>query len=167
MAGRRHCSTGVTNAPLLVSYAIGGTAVNGVDYNAISNFVVIPIGASSATVTLVPKDDAFVQGSETISISLTNTPYYSAVPATNLTVTISDDEPVPPPLSLRVTSPTNGVLDLTLDGPAIGLFNVETSSDFNLWQSFATLLTVANTARLFDLIPTNAPYLFFRARQQE
>ena len=34
--------TGVTNAPMLVQYTIGGSAVNGDDYNVISNFVEIP-----------------------------------------------------------------------------------------------------------------------------
>ena len=77
--------TGVTNAPLLVSYMIGGTAVNGVDYEAVSNFVVIPAGAFSATRTLTPRDDALSEGTETISISLTHTPYYNAAPATNVT----------------------------------------------------------------------------------
>jgi len=159
--------TGVTNAPLLVSYAIDGTAVNGVDYNAISNFVVIPTGAYSATVTVTPKDDVFVEGWETISISLTNTPYYSAVPATNVAITLSDNEPVPPPLGLRLANPTKDVFDLALGGAATRLFNIETSSDFNVWQPFATLLTATTTTHLLDVMPTNAPYLFFRARQQE
>jgi len=39
--------TGVTNAPMLVQYTLGGSAVNGDDYNAISNFVEIPAGAFS------------------------------------------------------------------------------------------------------------------------
>ena len=158
--------TGATNAPLLVSYAISATAVNGVDYNAISNFAVIPAGAFSRTVMLTPKDDAFAEGSETISISLTITPYYNAVPATNIVITLSDNEMNPPTLNLGLVNPANGVLALTLDGPATRLFNVEASSDFSTWQPFANLLTFTNTARLLDFIPTNAPYLFFRARQE-
>src|SRR5438093_13126029 len=40
--------------PALPLYAGAGTAVNGVDYNALSNFVVIPAGAFPATRTLTP-----------------------------------------------------------------------------------------------------------------
>lgn len=159
--------TGVTNAPLRVSYAISGTAVNGVDYNAISNFAVIPAGAFFTTVTVTPKDDVFVEGSEVISISLTNMPHYNVVPPIIGIVTLADNEPVPPPLGLGLASPTNGVFALSLDGAATRLFNIEASSDFSVWQPFASLLTVTNTARLLELMPTSPPYLFFRARGQD
>jgi hypothetical protein len=64
--------TGVTSAPMLVNYSIGGTAINGIDYNALPNFVTIPAGAFSTTVTLVPRDDSLVpkqahRGSEVVS----------------------------------------------------------------------------------------------------
>jgi hypothetical protein len=166
-AGFTVTRTGVTNAPLLVSYTIGGTAVNGVDYDAISNFVVIPAGAFSATVTLTPRDDALADGTETISISLTNTPYYNAGPATNLSVTLSDNEAAPPPLSLQLVNPTNGLIDLTLSGAATRLFTIETSSNFRTWQPFTRMLTISNASEFLDRMLTNAPYLFFRARQQE
>jgi hypothetical protein len=150
-----------------VSYTIGGSALNGVDYNALSNFVVIPAGAFSASVTLTPRDDALAEGSETISISLTNTSYYNATPATNVIVTLSDNEPVPPPLSLQLASPSNGLFDLTLSGPATRVLTVETSSNLMGWQPFATLLTVTNSVRLLDWMPANTPQLFFRAKLEE
>jgi len=128
---------------------------------------VIPSGAFYKTVTLTPKDDVFVEGSETISISLLNAPYYSAVPPINVLIAFSDNEPVPPALSLRLANPMNGVFDLTLGGAATRLFNIEASSDFTVWHSFGTLLTATNLTHLLDLMPTNAPYLFLRARQQE
>jgi hypothetical protein len=159
--------TGVTNAPLLVTYTIGGTAVNGIDYNAVSDFVVIPAGAFSATRTLTPKDDSLSEGTESISISLTNTPYYSAAPATSVVVTLLDDEPVPPSLSLQLVSPTNGLFDLALSGAATRLFVIETSTNFNVWQPLTTLLTISNATHFVDQMPTNAPSVFFRARQQE
>jgi hypothetical protein len=141
--------------------------VNGVDYNAISNFAVISAGAFSATVTLTPRDDALAENPETISISLTNTSYYNATPATNVTVALSDNEPAPPSLSLQLVSPTDGLFDLTLSGAASRLFSIETSSNLSAWQPFTSLLTVTNTTRLLDRMPTNAPHLFFRARQQQ
>jgi len=131
---------------------------------------VIPSGAFYKTVTLTPKDDVFAESSETIFISLTNAPYYSAVPPIDIAVALSDNELVPPALSLRLASSTNGVFDLTLGSAATRLFNIEASSDFTEWHPFGpfgTLLTATNLTHLLDLMPTNAPYLFFRARQQD
>jgi hypothetical protein len=157
--------TGTTNAPLTVAYALGGSAVNGSDYNALSNYVVIPAGSSNANITLTPQDDAFVEGTETVSLSLFDTAGYNASPATNAVVTLADNESAPPPLSLQLISPTNGLFDLTLTGPATHLFSIETSSNLVAWQSFASLVTVSNSVRLLDRMPTNAPILFFRARE--
>src|SRR5439155_22665783 len=107
------------------------------------------------------------EGTESISISLTNTPYYNAAPATNLTLTLLDDDPAPPSPSLQLVSPTKGLFDLALSGAATRLFVIETSSNFNLWQPLTTLLTISNATHLVDQMPTNAPHLFFRAHQQE
>ena len=159
--------TGTTNSPLTVAYALGGSAMNGADYNALSNYVVVPAGSFTANITLTPQDDAFAEGAETVSLTLFDTAGYNAGPGTNVLVTLADNEPAPPPLGLQLISPTNGLFDLTLTGPATRLFSIETSSNLATWQSFATLLAVSNSARLLDRMPTNAPHLFFRARQQE
>ena len=116
---------------------VQGSVLHGViEDNAISNFAVIPAGAFSATVTLTPGDDALAEGAETIWISLTNTSYYNAVPATTVAVTFSDNEPVPPSLSLQFVSPSNGLFDLTLSGAASRLFTIEASSNLSTWQPF-------------------------------
>jgi len=47
------------------------------------------------------------------------------------------------------------------------LFTIEASGNLSAWQPIATLLTVTNSTRLLDRMPTNAPQLFFRARQQD
>jgi len=88
-------------------------------------------------------------------------------PAASVIVTLSDDEPAPPSLSLQLVSPTNGLFDLALNGAATRLFTIETSSNFNVWQPLTTLLTISNATHLLDQMPTNAPHLFFRARKQE
>ena len=157
--------TGTTNVPLTVAYALGGSAINGADYNTLSNYVVIPAGSSNASITLTPQDDAFIEGTETVSLSLFDTTGYNAGPGTNALLTLADNESAPPSSSLQLTSPTNGLFDLTLTGPATRLFSIETSSNLATWQSFASLVTVSNSVRLLDLMPTNAPMLFFRARE--
>ena len=158
--------TGVTNAPLTVGYALGGSALNGADYNALSNFVVIPAGSSNANITVTPRDDSAVEGSETVSVTLFDTASYNIGVGTNAVVTISDNEVAPPPLSLMLVSPASGQFELTLTGAATRVYAIEASANLDLWQAFTMLLTTTNTARIVDSMPTNAPHLFFRARQQ-
>ncbi|MCE9609448.1 MAG: hypothetical protein K8R23_04405 [Chthoniobacter sp.] len=60
--------TGSVTDPLVVSYTIGGTATNGVDYATIPSSVTIPAGSSSATIVI----DPFVTvGAITETVSLT------------------------------------------------------------------------------------------------
>ncbi len=156
--------TGSMTAPLTVSYTVGGNAVNGADYNALSNYVVIPTGSSNANVTVTPREDSAVEGTETISLSLFDTAGYSASITTNLIVNLTDNESSPPVLSLGLITPAAGEFQLTLTGPATRAYNVEASANLADWQPFTTLLTTTNRVRLVDLMPTNSVYLFFRAR---
>lgn len=50
--------TGSTTAPLTATYSLSGSAVNGVDYNALSNYVVVPAGSSSANIIVTPRSIA-------------------------------------------------------------------------------------------------------------
>jgi hypothetical protein len=61
---------GPTNAPLRVSYQVGGSASNGVDYRVLSGSVTIPAGARRAPIVVTPFDDNLVEGGETILLSL-------------------------------------------------------------------------------------------------
>ena len=66
--------TGPTTFALTVSFAIGGTAVNGGDYQAISGSVTIPAGQSSTTVTITPLADGVNDPNETVILTLTANP---------------------------------------------------------------------------------------------
>jgi hypothetical protein len=84
--------TGDTTADLVVTYLPSGSAVNGADYEALSGSVTIPAGASSATITVTPKDDALVEGPETVVLTLTaGTGYVPGTPSSD-TVTIADND---------------------------------------------------------------------------
>jgi len=157
--------TGITNAPLTVSYAIGGSAVNGADYNALSNFVIIPAGSSNTNVRVTPREDSAAEGIETVSLTLFDTAAYSVGVGTNAVVNLADNEVSPPPLGLNIVNPSSGEFELTLTGPATRAYTLEASPDFNVWQAFTVLLTTTNSARVVELMPTNSPYLFFRARE--
>lgn len=66
--------TGNTNLPLVVFYSIGGTAANGVDYDRLPGWVLIPAGASASPITVQPTDDNLVEGLETVILKLEPSP---------------------------------------------------------------------------------------------
>src|SRR5438067_3011418 len=112
--------TGSTSASLTVNYTLGGTAANGADYNALSGAVTIPAGAASATVTITPVDDALVEGSETVVLSVAANAAYTVGSPASATVTITDNDSAPtadttaPTVSL--TAPANGA---TVSGSSV------------------------------------------------
>ena len=124
---------GATNAPLLVSYSLGGTAVNGSDYNALSNFTLIPAGANSTGVTVTPIDDLWAEGTETISVSLFDSSYYNTSGSTNLSISLADNEPLPVPLSLQLNAAASSQYALTVTGPATRVVDIESSSNLTTW----------------------------------
>jgi hypothetical protein len=81
---------GDTAAPLTVGYTIAGTATNGTDYTAIPASVTIPIGASSATITVTPIADNLAEGDEAVVLTLSGDPAYTFGTQTSATVTIHD-----------------------------------------------------------------------------
>ncbi|MEA2710118.1 MAG: hypothetical protein QOF78_2719, partial [Phycisphaerales bacterium] len=83
--------TGSTSASLLVNYVIGGSATNGSDYNSLAGSVTIPAGSSSATVTVTPKDDATVENTETVTLTLSPVAGHNLGTA-SATVTIADND---------------------------------------------------------------------------
>ena len=92
---------GPTNMSLLVYYTIGGTASNGLDYAAISNFLPIPEGSNSATVTISPIPDpgseTQEEGTRTVVLQLAGSPLMIPVNfeigcPSNATAYIFDDD---------------------------------------------------------------------------
>jgi len=55
---------------LTVSYRIGGTASNGTDYDKLSSEVTIPAHLETAEIVVNPIDDALVEGTETVVLTL-------------------------------------------------------------------------------------------------
>ena len=64
---------------LTVNFSLAGKAVNGVDFLAVSNFIVIPAGANSAQVVINPIYDLYAEGDEPVTLTLRP----STAPATN------------------------------------------------------------------------------------
>jgi subtilase family serine protease len=98
---------GDTTSDLVVAYTISGTATPGSDYVALPGSVTIPAGAASATIVVTPIDDAEVELTETVIVTLTPNPAYLASPS-QATVNVVSDE-IPPDLVVTaLTAPPNG-----------------------------------------------------------
>jgi alpha-tubulin suppressor-like RCC1 family protein len=90
---------GPTTVPLTVSYTVGGSATPGADYTALPGTVTIPIGATSADVTVTPVADSVVEPYETVSLTLANGSGYTIVSPSSDTVTIEDAQVLAPTIS--------------------------------------------------------------------
>ncbi|MBP8041959.1 MAG: choice-of-anchor L domain-containing protein [Bacteroidales bacterium] len=58
-------------SPTTITYTIGGSATNGVDYNTVGNSVTIPAGQDSAGLVIHPLADENTEGAETIILNIT------------------------------------------------------------------------------------------------
>jgi hypothetical protein len=80
--------TGGTEIPLPVTYSIGGTGVNGADYDAIASSGVIATGSSSTTVVITPIPDDIAKPNPTVNLTLSPSTLYNLGVSTADTVTI-------------------------------------------------------------------------------
>jgi len=74
-----------------ITFTIGGTGVNGVDYSYIDNYITIPAGETSGTVYIDAFSDGLTEGAETVTLT-----YNSGVCVGTETVslTINDAQPI-------------------------------------------------------------------------
>ena len=86
--------TGPTTTALTVKLTITGTAVNGTDYTSIPTTVTIPIGAASATINMIVRDDTASEGTETAVLTLAAGTGYVIATQSAATVSIADNEVV-------------------------------------------------------------------------
>ena len=84
--------TGGTEAAMVVSYTVSGSAGNGVDYQQIPTYVTIPAGAASAIITIAPIDDTLLEGDETVVLTLQGGPGFLVGQPGAATITIADYE---------------------------------------------------------------------------
>lgn len=83
---------GDTTEALSVLYTLDGKAIAGVDFASRRGSVTIPAGALSASVTIDPIDDAAVEDSEEVVLSLSASPAYEIAAPAGATVVIADND---------------------------------------------------------------------------
>ena len=108
-------------ANLVVNYALSGTASNGIDYVALSGTVTIPAGQVSASFTVTPLNDSFVEGTETVAATILSNPSYNiANPGGATVLMIDDDSPgitlAATDASASETGPNTGTFTFTRSG---------------------------------------------------
>jgi uncharacterized protein (DUF1800 family) len=116
--------TGDTSGPLTISYAVGGSAVNGIDYLPLPGTVTIPAFVSSAPITISPNPTLSSSPSSTVTITLSPASSYTIGSAGSATVTIQN---IPPTLYVSQLRPTSGATGSTGSGEATILVSADGS----------------------------------------
>lgn len=80
--------TDTTAGPLVVDYTVGGTAVAGQTYGALSGSVTIPAGSTSGTIEVVPLDDPATTSNTTVVVTLSDGDYEIAAGRRTATVNV-------------------------------------------------------------------------------
>jgi hypothetical protein len=161
---------GSTNTDLTVYYSIGGTAINGEDYETLPGSVVIPAGKTYALITIYPLDDSDsdYRYYDTVVLSLIAPPTAYNSPAT---YTIGSPQqagaiileenflPIPQPVihamedsSLHISLPaTNGMN-----------YSLQISTDMVNWLPISTNTVLKGSAQFVDPSGTSASSLYYR-----
>jgi uncharacterized protein (DUF1800 family) len=109
---------------LTVRYAVGGSAVNGDDFVQLPGSIVIPAGATSVTLPLLPNPDLQTEGNDTVVVTLLTDPNYLVGQNSVATVTITDSPATLYVANIRAeTSATNS----TASGTATILLSADGS----------------------------------------
>jgi len=119
--------TGNTDARLIVSYDLIGTATKWNDYRRYEGdmpvSIIIPAGAASATLVIYAVDDDEVEGPETVTLTIADDPNYLVGSPASASVTINDNDATRALPEVRVTATDAGVSGITalIPGSAGGM----------------------------------------------
>ena len=113
------------NTALTVNYAVSGSSSNGLDYPWLAGTAIIPIGATNATLTIVPTDDLDSELTESLTITVMPGTNYFLAPPDSATITIFDNDPTKVGIFASDTNAWERVTDLA------GAFTVVRYGDTN------------------------------------
>lgn len=77
---------------LSVTYSIGGTATNGLDYDSLTGIAIFDAGSSTSFINLNPIDDNLFEGKETVQLILQSDASYTLGNAKSAAVNITDND---------------------------------------------------------------------------
>ena len=149
---------GVTNDGLVVSYGIGGTATNGIDYAALPGVVTVPAGDRQVDISIMPLNDGPPDRDSTVVLSLEpGTNYLVGFPATAAAIILDSQSP----------GATTGMLPgnlfhLCARGPDGAWFHVECSTNLIYWTPVCTNQVVNGGIDFVDPDASGLPTRFYR-----
>ena len=114
--------TGPTLDALTVRYGVGGSAVNGSDFVHLPGTIVIPAGATSVTLPLLPNPDLQNEGTDTVVVTLLTDPAYLVGANATATATIAD---APATLFVASIRPEAAATTSTASGTATILLSAD------------------------------------------
>jgi hypothetical protein len=149
---------GATNDDLDVTYNIGGTATNGIDYVALPGLVTIPAGERRADITIIPLDDGPPDITSTVILKLVpGTNYLLGYPQAAATIILDSQSP------RAVTGLMPGAaFNLSAAGPDGAWFHVEYSTDLIHWTPVCTNQVVNGRIDFVDPDAATNPARFYR-----
>jgi len=159
--------TGDVTQALTVNVTIGGTAGNGTDYDAIATTATFAAGSSTATIIVNPIDDAAVEPSETVIVSVAAGNGYTLGSPNSATVTIGDNDVPNISASIAATTPAaaeggaTGQFTITLSGTSptdvTVNFAVSGTAAANDYASLGTgvVIPAGQTSATLTVTPTN------------
>jgi hypothetical protein len=157
---------GSTASPLEIHYTIGGTAVNGIDYDLVPESVTIPAGSDFTEVNISAISDNELEGDETVEFTLSPSDAYHLEGNSYVLMTIQEDEFHSEPQSLRFGFRWGGGIVVQLHGEAGKTYLIESSTDLLQWDSIST--------NKIDFSPVGVPIepftrerRFYRSRQTQ
>lgn len=150
---------GATNADLTITYDVGGTATNGVDYVPLPGVVTIPAGHRAALITLVPLDDGPPDLTTSVILKLTpSSDYLIGYPPRAAAIIL--DGPCPRPTAMVLP---DRCFCLSAAGPDGAWFHVEASTDMRNWAPICTNQVINGSVDFVDPDAQSNPARFYRA----
>lgn len=153
---------GETNDDLNVTYDIGGTASNGIDYVALPGTVKIPAGQERAWITIVPIDDGPPDVNKTVILTLTpstNKPADHVVGIPRRAAVIIIDSNSPRHVNAKLT---DNCFHLVSSAPDAAWYSIEWSTDMIIWQPICTNQVINGSIDFVDPDAQVNPSRFYR-----
>ena len=113
---------------LTIGYSVSGTATEGADYQPIGRSVLIPQGQKSAIIPVKPLADQLAEAPETVVATLLTGAGYQLGGGITATVTIADNPPMIPIITLSATDPTATKPDNGNPATDLGEFTISMNS---------------------------------------
>jgi hypothetical protein len=148
---------GDTNNDLTVSYSLGGTATNGLDYVTLSNSVTIPAGQRTALIVIVPLDDGLPGKTSSVVLRLTSSADYVIGRPASAAAIILDAPSVHP-----VVLPDK-TFHVSAGGPNGAWFHVEYTTDLHTWTALCTNQVIHGSIDFLDPDAPTDQVRFYRA----